>query len=306
MASSHSPTAPTAPLLLAAADTGSASAHRGIEHVEFDLPGAPPAASPPPAPPPVAHDAAVPSPTAAPAPADPHAAPVAKAAAEPSAAELHHAAPAPTQSAAVETAHEAAAPAEHPAPAEHAEPAAPVETVAHTAHPPAAHDAGDGHAAGPLDISAQMFLWTVGTFLLMTYVLTRFAWRPILSAIEAREKDLREAVDHADHLRQELATLDQRRSQTIAEADGKAKEIIDRARVAGREAGRVITEKAREDAAIIAANTERELRTAREKAAADLRRESVERALELAGRILDQKLDPDQHRELTDRFIAKL
>jgi F-type H+-transporting ATPase subunit b len=193
-------------------------------------------------------------------------------------------------------------------PAAEAVPHAEAETVAYIAHPPAheaqAHD--EHGATGPIDVSVEMFLWTLGTFLLMAWLLTKLAWRPILGALDKREEELRQAVDNAEQVRVELDTIEEKRSHIILDADTKAKEIVDRARVAGREAGRVLTEKAKQEATIIQENTQRELHTAREKAVADLRQESVDRAIELTEKILEQKMTPAQQRKLTERLIDQI
>jgi F-type H+-transporting ATPase subunit b len=151
-----------------------------------------------------------------------------------------------------------------------------------------------------------MFGWTLVTFVVMAYVLTKLAWRPILDALDVREQGIRDAVKLADQTKVEYANIDEKRAEIISAADARSKELLDKARQSGREAERVIKEKAKEDAGILMTNAEREIRTARDKAAADLREESVELALNLAGKILEEKLDPDTHRELTDRLIAKL
>lgn len=202
--------------------------------------------------------------------------------------------------------HPEAAPTPTPPALHEAAPHAEAETayIAHTtAH---AEQGPDEHASGPIDVSVEMFFWTLGTFLLMAWLLTKLAWRPILGALDKREEELRQAVDNAEQVRVELDTIEEKRHHIILDADTKAKEIVDRARVAGREAGRVLTEKAKQEATIIQENTQREINTAREKAAADLRQESVDRALELTEKFLEQKMTPAQQRKLTERLIDQI
>ena len=162
------------------------------------------------------------------------------------------------------------------------------------------------HAPGLLDPSLPMFLWTVGTFAVMAYVLARFAWKPILAGLDAREKDLRDAVENADLIKDELATLDQKRTQIIGGADDQAKEILARARRAGVEAERGIEAKAREEAAILMENARREIRAAQDKAADALRRDSVETAIALAAKLIGEQLEDEKNRQLTDRLIREI
>jgi F-type H+-transporting ATPase subunit b len=182
--------------------------------------------------------------------------------------------------------------------------AAPI--TAHTEVP--AHDAGhDAHGAtGPMDVSGEMFLWTLGTFALMAFVLGKFAWNPILAALEQREQDISNAVTNAETVRQELAAIDDKRSSIIGAADEQAKEIVNRARRAGAEVERSAEDRGREKAAILVENAEREISSARDKAAADLRKESVEAAISLAGKLIGENLDSAKNRKLTERLISQL
>ena len=168
--------------------------------------------------------------------------------------------------------------------------------------------AGGGHDEGPqvIDLSVPMFFWTLGTFLAMAYILKRIAWRPILEALDKRETYLRESVENAQKVEQELAAIDSQRQETIAGADEKAKDIVSRARKAGLEAERVINEKAKADATILMENAEREINAAHKKAQADLRRESVDLAITLAGKLVTENLDSDKNRELTEKLIEQI
>ncbi len=184
------------------------------------------------------------------------------------------------------------------------------------AHPPeelngtvAAHDGGahDAHAAtGPMDVSGEMFIWTLATFAIMAFILGKFAWKPILAGLDQREKGIRDSVDNAEKIRDELAAIDDKRNLIIGEADDQAKDIVSRARRAGTETERAFEEKARKEATILMENAEREIRSVREKASADLRKDSVEAAIALAGKLVGENLDDEKNRKLTDRLINEL
>ena len=168
-----------------------------------------------------------------------------------------------------------------------------------------------GEHGGPgaprvIDVSGEMFLWTLVTFLAMAYVLTRIAWRPILDGLDKRESYLRQSVENAQQVEQELAGIESRRRDMIAAADEEAKDIVSRGRRAGMEAERVIQDKAREEAGILMENAQREITAAQDKAAAQLKRESVDAAISLAGRLVVENLDTEKNRALTDRLIDQL
>ena len=165
---------------------------------------------------------------------------------------------------------------------------------------------GDGEEINLIGINKQMVLWTWVTFGLLLVVLYKFAWKPILSGLDQREKDIRESVENAEKIRTELEQIEGKREKLIKEADDKAKEIVATARKAAVEASKVIENKAKEEANILLENANREIKAAREKAEAMLRRDSAELAITLAGRLIGENLDDNKNRALTEQLITKI
>lgn len=170
------------------------------------------------------------------------------------------------------------------------------------------HDAADAHheRAGPMDPSGSMFLWTLLTFCTVSAVLAKVAWKPILAGLDKREADIRQSIENAEKVASELAGIEETRHGIISKADEDAKGIVTRARRAGVEAERVIRDKAKDEIAILRENADREITAAQEKARADLRRESVESAINLAGKLIGENLDDNKNRQLTDRLIEQM
>ena len=167
-----------------------------------------------------------------------------------------------------------------------------------------AHEAA--HSPGIMDVSGTMMGLTWLTFILMTVILYKVAWKPILSALNKREDDIRNAIENAEKTRQELAQIEQTRQQIISQADSKAKEIVESARKAAIEAANVIDKKAKDDAQILLENAQREIRAAYEKAVASMKKESADLAISLARKIIGDNLDEARQRELTGKLIREI
>src|SRR5438093_5204312 len=69
-----------------------------------------------------------------------------------------------------------------------------------------------------------LFIWTIVTFLVLLALLTKFAWRPLLQALETRQQAIKKSLEDADRARQELERLQQESAQIIRQArlDGEA------------------------------------------------------------------------------------
>ena len=167
-------------------------------------------------------------------------------------------------------------------------------------------DAGHGSAKGPIDVKPSLIALTYVTFVITAFVLYKVAWKPILALLDKREETLRNAVDDAERLRQELAAIEKKRAETIADAENQARAIIDKGRQAATDAAAAIEEKAQTEAQILVENARREIRAESDRAMLALRRESAELAIGISRKILRDHLDEEKSRKIADQLIARL
>ena len=172
-----------------------------------------------------------------------------------------------------------------------------------TAAPTQHGEAGEPNVMNP---APTMMLWTWFVFLIVVVILYKLAWKPILNALEQREATIRQSLDNAAKLRDELDKLEQQRSAVLAEADRKSRDVIAEARKAAGEAAAAIEQKARTEAQGLVENAKREIQAAEEKAKAAIRKETAELALSAASHLLQENLDDAKNRALTDQLIQKL
>jgi F-type H+-transporting ATPase subunit b len=166
--------------------------------------------------------------------------------------------------------------------------------------------ATDAAKPGIMDVSGQMMVLTYVTFAITAFVLYKIAWKPILNLIDKREENIRRSVEEAEKTRAEYANIDSTRSKLIEEADQRARDIVDKARIAASEAGRSIENKARQEASILLENARREIRAAQDKAMAAIRKESASMVIEVSRKVLQENLDEDRSRALADKMIQQV
>ena len=75
-----------------------------------------------------------------------------------------------------------------------------------------------------------LYVWTIATFLVLLGLLARFAWRPLLDALDKRQDAIRKSLDDARQAKQELQRLNAESQRIIAEARGEADAILARTR----------------------------------------------------------------------------
>ena len=150
---------------------------------------------------------------------------------------------------------------------------------------------------------ALVALWTWITFGAVSFILYKVAWKPILAALDAREARIRNALDDAEAVREKLATIDETKSRLIQEAEEEAKQIIADARTAAGEAGAQVEKRAAEKVSILYENAARDIATIKEKTVAVMQSEQAEIVINLAGRLVEENLDDDKNRALTDKML---
>lgn len=153
------------------------------------------------------------------------------------------------------------------------------------------------------DISMVILTWL--TFFFLLAVLYKFAWNPILKALDEREALIRRSVEDADRVKEELAGIHETRQQFMREAEEKARGIISDARKAATQASHAIEQRAKEEADILLENARRDIERETEKARMILREESARLAVELAGKLIEENLDTEGNRKLIRKLMIE-
>ena len=71
-----------------------------------------------------------------------------------------------------------------------------------------------------------LYIWTIVTFLVLLAALAKFAWRPLLEALERRQDLIRKSLDDAQKAKQELEKLHVESQRILATARTEAEQIL--------------------------------------------------------------------------------
>ncbi len=167
------------------------------------------------------------------------------------------------------------------------------------------HGADEG-GGGLFSINLGLSVWTVVVFLTVLAVLWRFAFGPILAAVNAREEGINRALEEARTRQEDAQKLLEEHKRQLADARRQAQEILAEGRDAAGRLQREIEGKAREESEAILARAKAEIGREKDAAVDLLRREAVDLALAAASKLLHQKLDGEQDRKLVMDFVDGL
>ena len=157
-----------------------------------------------------------------------------------------------------------------------------------------------------IDVVPGLMVWTILTFLIVLWVLRRFAFGRIQGMIDQRRDRIREALDEADKARQEARELRELVKREREEALADRERILDESR---RQAQRQL-EQAREQADTdlkerLEKNRE-ELEAENARLREQIRRDVVELTLLASEKVTGKILDEEDQRRLIDETIAEV
>lgn len=165
---------------------------------------------------------------------------------------------------------------------------------------------GQGAGSSLVSLKSNLMFWTLLIFLVLFYLLTKFAFKPITAAVEAREQALEEALASAKRDRDEAAKLLADHRAQLDAARGEAQKVIADGRATAEKLRHDLMEKARAEQQETVERAVQEIQREKERAIADLRREAVEMAIAGASKVIEENLDSQKNRKLVETFLSTL
>ena len=175
-----------------------------------------------------------------------------------------------------------------------------------TAAPLLAQEAEAHESVNLLSPNTGLMFWTLLIFVILYFILSKFAFGPITAAVEAREKALEEAIEAAKRDRESAAKLLQEHQAQIDAARGEAQKIIADGRSVGEKLRADMVEHTRKEQQDMLDRARREIESERDRAIAQLRKEAVDLALAGASKVIEQNLESQKNRQLVESYLASI
>jgi len=151
-----------------------------------------------------------------------------------------------------------------------------------------------------------LFIWTILTFLVLVGLLTKFAWRPLLLALESRQQNIQQALDDAEKAKQELERLNQESAQIIRQARVEADQIVAMSRSDAERLREEMRQKARAEADGIVKSAERQIQLETARAIQQIRHEAADLSVAIASKLIQRNLTKEDNEKLIDDALKQL
>lgn len=151
-----------------------------------------------------------------------------------------------------------------------------------------------------------LYIWTILTFLVLLAALAKFAWTPLLQALEARKETIAGALNAADRAREEFERLRKEAADLTNQARLEAGTIISASRADAERLRADLKQDARKEAAAILAAAERQIQLESARAREQLRRDTVDLSIQIASKLVQRHLTREGNEALIDEVLKQV
>jgi F-type H+-transporting ATPase subunit b len=170
--------------------------------------------------------------------------------------------------------------------------------------PAASSGAHGGGGGGPLAIDRSLTFWSAALFVILFAILYFVAWGPISSGLDKREKHVSDQIAQAVEANKQAKDLLAEHEKKLADSAQEVRAILDKARQDAEIAAREREAKAEADAKARFERAEKEIAAATAAAVKELADRSATLAVQLAGKIVQAKLNPKDHAQLIEKAVS--
>lgn len=158
----------------------------------------------------------------------------------------------------------------------------------------------------PLAFDASAYILTTLTFLVLIGLLGKFAWKPMLEAIEARESRIDEAIKQAEDGRRQANELLSTYEAQVANVEQEMAALREKGRTDAEAIARDVRSQADKDATARVERAVNEIELARTQALEDIRKESVTLGMAVASKVVGRSIEGEDHLRLANEVVSGL
>ena len=157
-----------------------------------------------------------------------------------------------------------------------------------------------------VQLEPGLFIWTIAVFVILLTLLKKFAWGPLLAALEERQESIRKSLDDVDQARQGLERVQQESEAIISKARVQADAIVSQTRADAAKVRDDLRQQAQVEAQSIIQNAERQIQLETDRAVSQVRQEAVDLSLMIASKLIRRNLTKEDNQSLIDEALKQV
>jgi len=143
------------------------------------------------------------------------------------------------------------------------------------------------------EFSIGLFFWQTIIFVILIFLLKKFAWSPILKAVNDREQGIKDALDSAEAAKKEMQSLQADNEKIMKEARAERDSLLKEARGLKNSMISQAKDEAKSEAQKIIESANEAILNEKNAAVSDIKKQVASLSIEIAEKLLKEKLSDD-------------
>jgi F-type H+-transporting ATPase subunit b len=143
------------------------------------------------------------------------------------------------------------------------------------------------------EFSIGLFFWQTIIFVILIFLLKKFAWSPILKAVNDREQGIKDALDSAEAAKKEMQSLQADNEKIMKEARAERDSLLKEARDLKNSMISQAKDEAKSEAQKIIESANETILNEKNAAVSDIKKQVASLSIEIAEKLLKEKLSDD-------------
>ena len=153
------------------------------------------------------------------------------------------------------------------------------------------------------NFSFGLFIWQTVLFIALLFLLRKFAWNPILNAVNEREDSIKNSLKAAERAREEMKALQADNEKILAEARSERERIMKEANDMKNQIISDATDKAKQEASKLVESARTQIEAEKNNAMAQIKTQVAELSVDIAEKLLRKELADENKQQ---QLIASL
>jgi len=157
-----------------------------------------------------------------------------------------------------------------------------------------------------IEVDPGVVFWTIVTFIFLLIILKKFAWKPILTALDQRETAIKESLEKADRAREDAQKVLDQNQANLAKAEEESKQIINQSRAYAEKLKEQMIQESKEQAKKIVEEAASEIQRNKDAAFDELKAQIVEIVIQAAEKVIKENLDQEAQKKIVNKYIGEI
>lgn len=157
------------------------------------------------------------------------------------------------------------------------------------------------------DFSSGLFIWQTLVFVVLIFLLRKFAWKPILNSVESREEGIKKALEQAEEAKKEMASLKSSNEELLNQAREERDAMLKEARDVKEKMIAEAKQNANTEAEKIITAAKESIHHEKMAAITELKNQVATLSIEIAEKILKEELSSaDKQKAIIDNVVKEI